>query len=137
MNKTIAFSSVLLCAAVLAGCGADGGANEVKEETAVGEKERFVFTVTPERPPSAGENGFVLALRDAATDEPVQGATVDVYALMRSMGHDNTTASVVELKGGVYEVQALLLTMPGLWEVRYRASQGAATDEAAFLYDIP
>ena len=133
MNK----AKVFLLAALLSGCGADGAPGEAPTDSALGENERFVFIVEAERPPSSGANGFRLTLKDVATGEPIQGASVDVYALMRSMGHDNATAVVKELHGGAYEVEDLVLTMPGLWEVRYRASQGAATDEAAFVYDIP
>jgi hypothetical protein len=146
MNKPmVGFPSIVrrcallaaLFSPLLAACGADSAAGEAPTDSALGENERFIFTVEAERPPSAGANGFRLVLRDAAEGEPIRGASVDVYALMRSMGHDDATAAVKELESGAYEVLDLILTMPGLWEIRYRASLGATTDEAAFLYDIP
>jgi hypothetical protein len=126
-----------LCAPLLAACGAGAGDDAPRQTSALGAKSRILFVVESERAPSAGENGFSLDLRDAATDAPLPNASVDAYAIMRSMGHDTATSSVVEIGDGAYSIEQLVFSMPGLWELRCRASRDGTTDEAAFLYDIP
>jgi len=126
-----------LTAPVLAGCGADAQDGAGTMSTTLGVKESILFVVEAERTPAAGVNQFRLVLQDAMTSEPISGAAVDVHAVMRSMGHDSATSSIEEIGDGAYSVESLFFSMPGLWEVRYRASREATTDEAAFMYEIP
>ncbi|UQA62248.1 FixH family protein [Polyangium aurulentum] len=126
-----------LVAPLLAACGADAGDGAGTMSTTLGVKESILFVVEADRTPAAGANQFRLVLQDASTSEPIPGAAVDVHAVMRSMGHDSATSSIEEIGEGAYSVESLFFSMPGLWEVRYRATHEATTDEAAFMYEIP
>jgi hypothetical protein len=126
-----------LLAPALAACGADTEDGVGATSRTIGVNESILFVVEAERTPAAGANQFRLVLQDARTGEPIGGAAVDVHALMRSMGHDSVTSSIEEIGDGAYSVESLFFSMPGLWEVRYRASREGTTDEAAFMYEIP
>lgn len=105
--------------------------------TVVGSAGRVEFHAEPTHAPSEGENAFHVELRDAATSEPLAGMRLQVSAVMPSMGHAAPEGVVVtDVGGGAYDVESLVFTMPGLWEVRYRAAKGDLTDEAAFRYEV-
>jgi len=121
----------------LAACGDEASLEDLHRE-AVGVNERVVFEVLADSAPAAGSNHFRLHLREAGTEAPFAGAAVDVTLLMRTMGHGLTTPpGIAEVGGGEYAIDDLVFSMPGLWEVRYRATREGVTDEAGFIYDVP
>jgi hypothetical protein len=118
----------------LAACGGEG---EAPDSISAGAFGRLEFAADPLEPPAAGENAFLVTLRELASDEPVTGASLVTSAVMPSMGHVAPEGVVVEeIGGGIYEVKNLVFSMPGRWEVRYRAMKGEITDEAAFRYEV-
>lgn len=97
----------------------------------------FEFELLPLGEPGEGVNSFRLKLRDLGTAEPVAGAHLSVSALMPAMGHEAPEGtSQREMNSGDYLIENLVFTMPGLWEVRFRAERDALVDEAAFRFDL-
>lgn len=83
-----------------------------------------------------GESSFELRI-ETSSGLAVEGADVAVRAVMPSMGHEPTwDAAVEELEPGVYDVNELLLDMPGTWEVRVHAHTGALEDDVSFVVDV-
>jgi hypothetical protein len=95
------------------------------------------FAIEPLSPPAAGSNAFRVAVSILDTGEPFAGGELKATAVMPSMGHESPAAPVaVEPEAGVYAVNDLVFTMPGRWEVRFRAERGDLIDEAAFAYEV-
>lgn len=134
VRSSLALAAFGLAAISLPACSSDEAGDP---STAVGSAGLIEFHAEPAREPAEGENAFHVELRDAASRDPMTGATLKVSAVMPSMGHEAPGDSVVtEVGGGVYDVDDLVFSMPGLWEVRYRASKDDLTDEAAFRYEV-
>jgi hypothetical protein len=134
MNPMKRWIFAAVAALSLAACGGEG---EAPDSIAAGAFGRLEFAADPLEPPAAGENAFLVTLRDLASDEPVTGASLATTAVMPSMGHVAPEGIIVEeVGGGIYEVKNLVFSMPGRWEVRYRAVKGEITDEAAFRYEV-
>jgi hypothetical protein len=132
------FVPALLLATALVGCGggADGSSADLHIE-AMGLRGWLTFEMDADQPPAQGANDFHLSLRESATGASVVGASIDVSALMPSMGHPASAAYIEEVGGGEYVVHGLALSMPGRWDVHVAASREGADDEASFTYDIP
>ncbi len=91
-----------------------------------------------DEPLSQGANDLRLSLHDAASGEAVEGALIDVTAIMPAMGHGHPGApSIEESGGGAYVVRGLALSMPGRWDVHVEVEHQGTSDEAHFFYDIP
>jgi hypothetical protein len=132
------FVPALFASAVLVACdGGAGGASADLRREAMGERGLLSFELEADHTPSQGANDFSLSLREAATGAPVAGASIDVSALMPSMGHPASAASIEEMGGGEYHIEGLALSMPGRWDVHVVASREGTSDEAHFTYDIP
>lgn len=118
--------------AVLGGCG---GTEEPAEREGV--TSALVFEVEPLTPLAEGENAFRVRVFRRGSNDPVEGLALRVYTLMPTMGHTAPVEPrVEEVAPGVYEVTNVVFSMPGLWEVRYRAVGADISDEAAFRYEI-
>jgi hypothetical protein len=126
------------CALVaLAGCGADGPDGGGDPRTVLGARGAVEFTAAPLAPPAEGPNDFRLSLRQRPSGEPLAGATIDVRAVMPSMGHEAQGDPIIEEgEPGVYDVHDLVFSMPGTWEVRFLAEAAPVQDEAAFVYEV-
>lgn len=124
------FSSLAL------GCGGEDAPvlSDSVEEGAWG---HFEFELLALDEPGEGVNSFHLKLRDLDTAEPVVGAHLSVSALMPAMGHEAPEGTTQrEMNSGDYLIENLVFTMPGLWEVRFRAESDALVDEAAFSFHL-
>ncbi|MGK4005371.1 FixH family protein [Sorangium sp. So ce1036] len=118
--------------AALGGCGGAEGPEEREGATGV-----IAFEVEPLRPLAEGENAFRVRLSWPGSNDPVEGIALRVSSLMPTMGHASPAEPrVEEVEPGVYEVTNVVFSMPGLWEVRYRAVGADVSDEAAFQYEI-
>src|SRR5687768_4659452 len=124
-------------ALALVGCGSsddDGATAEVERPGAFG---HISFRSEPEGELVEGVNAFRVELARLDTREPLPGCHLEAEAVMPSMGHaSQEDAVIVEVGTGVYRVDGIVFTMPGTWEVRYRAMSGDVLDEAAFTYDV-
>src|SRR5690349_21693861 len=118
---------------VACGDGADGSSVDLRREV-MGERGVFSFELDVDHPVLQGANDFDVSLREVGTGAPVAGASIEVSALMPSMGHPANAASIEEVGGGEYVVRGLALSMPGRWDVHVVASRAGTNDEAHFTY---
>lgn len=137
LSASLASLATLVLLAGLSGCGAadDGGAGQ--ELTVVGDLGAIEFVATPLARPAEGPNTFRVSLFEHGSRAPIDGAALRIHVVMPSMGHEVTAEpEVEEVSPGLYEVTDVVFTMPGTWEVRYRAERSALHDEAAFRYEV-
>jgi hypothetical protein len=130
---------MMVLAAAAVGCGGSESedASQAGPNTALGAFATLEFTVTPGAEPFEGVNSFRVDLRDAATDAPFAGASLQVTPVMRSMGHEAPGERVVDEQAeGSYGVENVVFSMPGAWDMRLRAARGDVFDEAVFLYEV-
>lgn len=60
-----------------------------------------------------------LIITDATTDAPQSGLELSVVPWMPAMGHGTSvTPTVVETAPGIYDLENLVLFMPGTWQIR-------------------
>ncbi|MDI1431692.1 FixH family protein [Polyangium sorediatum] len=134
------FSRLLLCSLAfswLAACGGEGSSASPDQES-IGLRGAMQFKLVPEAPLVQGENDLRLTLRDAETGAVVEGALIEVTAIMPAMGHEATFAPAIEEAGdGAYAVRGLALSMPGRWDVHVRVEHQGTIDEVHFFYDVP
>lgn len=91
----------------------------------------------PEAVPTRGSNSiyFDVSLND--TGAPVEGLTMHMVPFMPAMGHGSASEpSSSELGSGRYEFDDVLLTMPGVWELR-TTIDGSESDYVAPRFDVP
>jgi hypothetical protein len=86
-------------------------------------------------PPARGSNTWTVTVRDAA-GAPVEGATINVKAFMPAHGHSSTPPAVTPGADGTYEIDPLVLFMPGLWEITITVESSAGNDEALFAFCV-
>ncbi|MDI1476993.1 FixH family protein [Polyangium sp. y55x31] len=135
------FSRMLLCAIAFSSLAACGGAEQASgspDQESIGLRGALEFKLVPEAPIMQGENDLRLTLHDAATGAVIEGASIEVTAIMPAMGHEATDAPAIEeAGGGAYAVRGLALSMPGRWDVHVRVEHQGTTDEVHFYYDVP
>ena len=96
-----------------------------------------LLSADPE-PPAKGDNALVLAIEDAQ-GAPVAGAAVAVTPFMPDHGHGASTTPVVTESAtpGTYDVKAVDLFMPGIWELRLRVTPaGGAAHDVVFTFCV-
>lgn len=83
------------------------------------------------KPPAKGANALVIAVEDAE-GAALAGATVALKPFMPDHGHGASVTPVVAAGAtpGRYDVTAVELFMPGIWELQFRVTPagGAAHD---------
>lgn len=96
------------------------------------------FTLTalapavPVQSAGAPGNTWTVSLADAQ-GAPVTGAVLQVSSYMPDHGHYAPTAVAVEQGGGVYEIDDLVLPMPGLYDITLTASLSSGSKESVAL----
>jgi MYXO-CTERM domain-containing protein len=83
--------------------------------------------VQSEGPPG---NTWTVSIADAS-GAPVTGAILQVSSYMPDHGHYAPTAVAVEQGGGVYQIESLILPMPGLYAITLSASLADGSKESA------
>lgn len=77
------------------------------------------FRTAPQQPPTLGIVEMQLTITDAMTGVPQSGLELQVVPWMPAMGHGTSvTPTVVESAPGIYDLDNLVLFMPGTWQVR-------------------
>lgn len=90
----------------------------------------------PSQPPVRGDNTLRLHVTGAAA-EPVDGLDVQVSAFMPAHGHGASATPVVKaIGGGDYEVDDVVLTMSGYWEVRLTFTRPGLEDVAIVRVEV-
>lgn len=84
-----------------------------------------------EKYPTESETGAFVA----RFTNPTSGALIDpalslkVILWMPSMGHGSSPVTVTRLSTGVYRVDRVFFSMPGVWQIRFQLIQAAAVVE--------
>lgn len=82
-----------------------------------------------------GANAVDVIVHDAM-DHDVMGAEITVTPWMPEMGHGvKEVPSITERGGGLYSVENVEVSMPGLWELRVKVKKDDKEDAAVF--DFP
>ncbi|MEJ2314372.1 MAG: FixH family protein [Nitrospirota bacterium] len=83
---------------------------------------------------SVGMNTLDIIVHDAK-DSDVMGADITVTPWMPDMGHGVKEQPVItERGGGLYSVENVEISMPGLWELRVQVDRGGQEDVAVFSF---
>jgi tripartite motif-containing protein 71 len=93
----------------------------------------YLLTFEPSAKPIALNEEFRLRLRivDARTGGPARGVNLRVTATMPAHYHGmNREPRVRQLADGTWEVENMLLHMPGQWQINFDIGEGAATERA-------
>ncbi|HEX6275301.1 MAG TPA: FixH family protein [Polyangiaceae bacterium] len=69
--------------------------------------------------PARGLNRFELSIASTESEAPVDGLALSMVPFMPAMGHGSSTVpEITALGGGKYEADDVVLSMPGVWELR-------------------
>jgi hypothetical protein len=97
---------------------------------------RVALGSSPERVPVRGDNQIELSVTRVDTGDPVEALTLAMVPFMPVMGHGSPAVpSFSDEGGGDYRFDDVVLTMPGLWELRTTIT-GAETDSVTFSFDV-
>ena len=136
------FTSSLAAVAValLIGCSSSaeepghgaGVTNVLSESGAL----RVVLHASPEAVPVRGTNDLDLDVVRVDSEEPVLGLALSMVPFMPAMGHGSAVVPHCSEAGdGHYRCDDVVLSMPGLWELRTTLA-GAASDAVVFRFDV-
>jgi len=151
MKRHISILVAALCLATV-GCGGDSGEPDGHGHHHSGDGEHDHYTPGMERltdaglfevafysepAPTVGLHQFMLSIRDAMTEAPVEGATIAVDLSMPDHGHGSDRVPVVEVDGpGIYRVENVSLHMMGIWQIDLTIEAEAGTDTVTFRFDV-
>ena len=80
---------------------------------------RVEVRTAPDQPPTRGNVSMQLLITDVATGALQTGLDLDAVPWMPAMGHGTSvTPTIVETSPGTYDLENLVLFMPGTWQVR-------------------
>ncbi|MCK6569650.1 FixH family protein [Myxococcota bacterium] len=125
-------AAVLAVAAALA-----GACDEAAPAASEGSRGDFVIEGAFEPPgPKLGDNVLSVEVTDLE-GEPVTGAVVTVTPFMPAHGHGSPeTPAVVDVGGGRYRADNVVLHMPGTWQLTLRAVVGARAGERVVGFEL-
>jgi hypothetical protein len=140
--------ALALLAPACAGDDDDGGdhtevncATETRDDEYVAgmSKDGDVFTFrlmdSVPAPPDKDDNAWTIRVEDGG--EGVPGLAVDVSLNMPDHGHGTPVPVEITDEGdGVYVADPLNMWMPGLWDVKITADDGAADDDVTFRFCV-
>ena len=131
----VLISAVGLLTTVACGDTATDGAGQ--DGPVVSEQGLYEAHITPEpAQPSTGENTLMIHLMDREGNN-VEGADLGVEPWMPAHGHGSPETPVVEdLGDGIYEVDNLVYSMPGHWEVRIEIKNDGHSDRIVVDYNV-
>lgn len=87
-------------------------------------------------PPEKGKNALTLEVKDAE-GKPLDDAQIAIVPFMPDHGHGSAvTPKVTPAGGGRYDVTDVVLTMPGLWEVRVDVQSPSASGAVTFAFCV-
>lgn len=141
MSLDLRSVSALAFLALVAGCSGDGAANDAGiGDTSLDSTSGALHVEVTSEPSSApvrGSNRIYFEVSANDTGEPADGLVMQMVPFMPAMGHGSSSEpSSSELGGGRYAFDDVLLTMPGVWELRTSIS-GTASDYVAPRFDVP
>jgi hypothetical protein len=131
--------SSLLVGTVLAaiGCGSDPE-QPAASQSVSSEQARFKGTFVADPAPAiVGNNRLEATLTTADDDAPLVAAALAVQPWMPAHGHGSASVpKVVEREQGRYEIDEIVYTMAGQWELRIEVTAGGVEDRFVLSYDV-
>ncbi len=128
MSNVCATWSLVAAVALLSACG--GGAPSASDAYPTQSLfdllsdsglQQIAVRTAPEQPPTRGVVSMQLTITDAATGAPQVGLDLKVVPWMPAMGHGTSVKpTIIETRPGTYELENLVLFMPGTWQIRTR-----------------
>lgn len=112
--------------------------DENGETVVTSESGALLVTVSsePAARPVRGNNQFFFSIESTSTGEPVDDLELVMTPFMPAHGHGTSQEpSVTPLGNGRYRFDDVLLSMPGLWELRTTVS-GPMTDFFAPRFEV-
>lgn len=80
---------------------------------------RVEVRTLPDQPPTRGDVTMQLSIRDVQTGVPEVGLGLKVVPWMPAMGHGTSIKpTIFESSPGIYQLDHLILFMPGTWQIR-------------------
>ncbi len=94
----------------------------------------FKIELRPEpSEPVVGTNAVLLAITDARSNAPVDGAAIEVIPWMTMHGHGSPKKPAVKpLGSGRYKVENIFYTMEGDWDLMVNIAYKGASDTVTF-----
>lgn len=97
---------------------------------------RIEVASAPSDAPVRGSNSIYFDVSASESGEPVVGLAMHMVPFMPAMGHGSASEpSSSDLGSGRYEFDDVLLTMPGVWELR-TTIDGTESDYVAPRFDV-
>ena len=135
-----AIAIAIIALALAAGCSGSGaqpassrGATSLLSDSGA---LQLTLRSSPDTLPVRGDNQIDLTIARADTGEPVTGLSLSMVPFMPVMGHGSPVVPQFSDEGaGAYRFDDVVLTMPGLWELR-TTIDGAESDTADFRFDV-
>lgn len=106
--------------------------------TVISEKSLYSVKLKSVDPPRIlrGTNDWVVEITDKS-GSAVNSATVAVKPFMPAHGHSSATVPTVTEKGdGAYQIDSVVLSMPGTWEITLTITSENQTDSAVFHFCV-
>lgn len=123
--------ALLACAGVGSNEGKNGG-TVLSESGALS----IAWKCVSHDAPARGLNRFELSIASTENEAPVDGLALSIVPFMPAMGHGSSTVpEITALGDGKYEADEVVLSMPGVWELRTTIS-GAEPDYAVPRVEI-
>jgi len=131
----------LRCVLLVMCVACDGGGETPPTEDApgiLGTEGTVLFSVREVAPTQQGSNTFNALLKSARESAPLTDADITVEVTMPAHGHSSSTIPVVRNLGeGRYDVDQVVFTMPGTWEVVWHVvTTSGIHDHQTYSYEI-
>jgi nitrogen fixation protein FixH len=101
---------------------------------AEGTNGQLAFVLRSVAPLAEGANDFEVEVRSG--DELVSDAEVRLVLSMPAMNHTAPEADADPVGDGTYAADAVILSMPGTWQVEIAATAGALSDVVEFEIEV-
>jgi hypothetical protein len=97
---------------------------------------RVEVRTAPDQPPTRGNVSMQLSITDVTTGAPQTGLYLNAVPWMPAMGHGTSvTPTIVETSPGIYDLENLVLFMPGTWQIR--TAWDGSVEHVTPTFEIP
>jgi hypothetical protein len=126
-----------LAAAFALSCAAETAEPEPEPIEITHQGASYTLILTMNDAPREGPNDLLLEVVRTSDRSPAEGAELVVTAAMPTMPHGTVEDATVEpVAPGLFQVQDLIFSMPGRWEVEASVTEGAAIERAYFAMEV-
>ena len=132
------FGELTLFILVFLACGSDGSSEDYQDQYGVvSDHGVFVLDLIPKVSLNlVGRNRYEINLADRQ-GKPLDQAQITIIPWMPDHGHGtDREPSISPMGNGVYEVDDVVYTMPGLWHLNVEISTASMFDNARFELEV-